>query len=383
MTTAIHAAPIAIAEEQLDDLKRRLDNVRWPSRETAQDWSQGVPLAYVQELCEYWRHRYDWRRWEKKLNSFSPQKTVIDGLGIQFLHVRSPHANALPMVMTHGWPGSLTEFHKVIEPLTNPTAFGGNAEDAFHVVCPSLPGYGFSDKPTQPGWGLEKIAQAWNELMPRLGYDRYVAQGGDWGSAVVHHLALSHTDHCFAAHVNMPLAMPDPDTMNDLTTFEKSALAGLDWYQTLDSGYSKQQSTRPQTLAYALADSPVGQLTWILEKFWAWTDCGEGAERHPEKALTKDEMLDNITTYWLTNSSGSSAQLYWESFSNQKRLPITTPMGISNFPREIFRSSRRWAEKRYLNLIHYNEVARGGHFAAFEQPELFVDEVRVCFKHVR
>ncbi len=383
MSTAIHAAPIAIDASQIEDLQRRLDGVRWPTRETTADWSQGIPLGYVQELCEYWRHRYDWRRWEQKLNSFAPQKTVIDGLGIHFLHVRSPHADAIPMVMTHGWPGSVVEFHKVIEPLTNPTAFGGKAEDAFHVVCPALPGHGFSDKPTQPGWGLERIAPAWNVLMQRLGYDRYVAQGGDWGSAVTHHLALNYSQHCYAAHVNMAIAAPDPETMNDLTDMEKSAIAGLEFYQTFDSGYSKQQCTRPQTLAYGLADSPVGQLAWIVEKFWAWTDCGEGSEKHPEKALSKDEMLDNVMMYWLTNAGGSAAQLYWESFTNQKRLPITTPMGVSIFPREIFRASRRWAEKRYLNLIHYNEVERGGHFAAFEQPQLFVNEVRNCFRQIR
>lgn len=383
MNETIRTAPIAISEKQLDDLKRRLDNVRWPSRETTPDWSQGVPLAYVQELCEYWRHRYDWRRWEKKLNSFSPHKTVIDGVGIHFLHVCSPHDNALPMVMTHGWPGSIVEFHKVIEPLTNPIAFGGKAEDAFHLVCPTLPGYGFSDKPEMPGWGLEKIAQAWDVLMARLGYDRYVAQGGDWGSAVTHHIAQSHTKNCIAAHVNMALALPTPDTMNDLTESEKSALAGLEYYQTTDSGYAKEQSTRPQTLSYGLADSPSGQLAWIIEKFWAWTDCGEGSEHHPEKALTKDEMLDNVMMYWLTNSGGSSAQLYWESFGNQKREPITSPMGVSIFPREIFRSSRRWAQKRYQNLIHFNELDRGGHFAAFEQPDLFVKELRDCFRQLR
>lgn len=383
MKEVIKPAPVAISEHQLDDLKRRLDSLRWPPRETRSDWSQGVPLAYMMELCSYWRSSYDWRRWEGRLNSFSPRKTEIDGLGIHFLHVPSPHPDALPLVMTHGWPGSVVEFHKVIEPLTNPTAFGGNPEDAFHLVCPSLPGYGFSDKPEAPGWGLERIAQAWDALMIRLGYDRYGAQGGDWGSAVTHHLAQSHADHCIAAHVNMALALPTPETMSDLTEWEKSAIEGLEYYHSTDSGYSKEQSTRPQTLAYGLADSPIGQLAWIVEKFWAWTDCGEGSERHPEKALSKDEMLDNVMMYWLTNSGGSSAQLYWESFSNQKREPIQTPMGVSVFPREIFRSSRRWAEKRYLNLIHYNILEKGGHFAAFEQPELFVEELRSCFRSLR
>ncbi len=317
-------------------------------------------------------------------SSTSPAKTTIDGLGIHFLHARSPHAGALPLVMTHGWPGSVVEFHKVIGPLTDPTAFGGDAADAFHVVCPALPGYGFSDKPASPGWGIERIGRAWGELMARLGYDRYVAQGGDWGSAVTHSMALTETAHCLGIHTNMPLLEPDPDTLDDLSPLEKSALAGMDYYQREDSGYAKIQSTRPQTLGYGLTDSPAGQLAWIIEKFQAWCDCGEGADRHPENVLTRDELLDNVMMYWLTGSAASSARLYWQSFNElNSSEEITLPVGCSIFPGEILRASRRWAEKRYRNIIHWGELDRGGHFAAFEQPERFVDEVRCCFQALR
>jgi epoxide hydrolase len=382
MSLEIKSAPIAVADAQLADLSRRLENTRWPDRETPSDWSQGIPLAYVQELSTYWRTQYDWRRCEAKLNSFSPSRAVIDGLGIHFLHVRSPHANALPLVMTHGWPGSLVEFHKVIEPLTNPTAFGGNAADAFHVVCPSLPGYGFSDKPTTTGWGIDKIGRTWGKLMAALGYDRYLAQGGDWGSAVTHSIAMTEAN-CLGMHTNMPLAFPDPETMNDLSDLEKSALGSMQHYQEHDSGYSKQQSTRPQTLGYGLVDSPSAQLAWIVEKFWSWMDCGEGAKQHPENVLSKDELLDNVMMYWLPAAGASSARLYWESFSWTDRTPIGKPVGCSVFPKELFKTSRRWAEKRYTNLIHFNVLDRGGHFAAFEQPELFVNEVRTCFRYFR
>ena len=370
---------IAVSDAALDDLKRRLRATRWPERETVDDWSQGIPLAYVQDVCGYWTEKYDWRAREARLNRFAQWKTEIDGLGVHFVHVRSPHADALPLVITHGWPGSIVEFQKVIEPLTNPTAHGGEARDAFHVVCPSLPGYGFSDKPTRAGWGTRRVAKAWGELMQRLGYTRYGAQGGDWGAMVTTWIGVDDPAHCAGIHLNMPIAPPDPATMNDLTEREKSALAGMQHYQEWDSGYSKQQSTRPQTLGYGLVDSPAGQAAWILEKFWAWTDCNG----HPENALSRDEMLDNIMLYWLTNAAASSARLYWESFTRTRRDEITIPVGCSIFPKEIFRASRRWAEKRYQKLVYWNELDKGGHFAAFEQPELFVGEVRACFRNVR
>jgi len=286
--------------------------------------------------------------------------------------------------MPHGWPGSIVEFQKVIEPLTNPTAHGGEAADAFHLICPSLPGYGFSDKPTRSGWNVQRIAQAWSELMPRLGYKRYAAQGGDWGAIVTTFIGLLDPANCIGIHLNMPIAPPDPDTRDSMTEKEKSAIEGMQYYNDWDSGYSKEQSTRPQTLAYGLSDSPVGQLTWILEKFWSWTDCSG----HPENVLTRDELLDNVMLYWLPGNAGSSARLYWESFPRAGAgtaafPPVTVPVGCSIFPKEIFRTSKRWAEKRFPKLVYFNELGKGGHFAAFEQPETFVTEVRACFRMMR
>jgi len=381
MSDAIQPFTLAIEQSQLDDLNRRLDMARWAERETVDDWTQGSPLAKVRALCEHWRSGYDWRRAEARLNALGQFKTEIDGLGIHFLHVRSKHENAMPLIITHGWPGSVMEFMKVIKPLTDPTAHGGSAEDAFHVVAPSLPGYGFSDKPIGAGWGVPKIAMAWIELMKRLGYERWVAQGGDWGSAVTTTIGIIRPPPCAAIHVNMPLVYPDAeDLKQELTPLEQGALAALQHYQDKDSGYSKQQATRPQTLGYSLVDSPVGQAAWIYEKMWAWTD-NQGA---PEDVLTLDEMLDNIMMYWLPATGASSARLYWESFGAfGTSVPLQLPVGVSIYPKEIFRSSRRWAEKRMTNIIHWNELEKGGHFAAWEQPEIYVKEIRDCFRHVR
>lgn len=370
---------IDISDDALADLQRRLQATRWPDPETPNDWSQGIPLAYVQEVCRYWAEAYDWRGTETRLNQLDQFRTQLDGLGIHFLHIRSPHDHALPLVLTHGWPGSIVEFLKVIGPLTDPTAHGGAAADAFHLICPTLPGYGFSDKPTEPGWTIERIARAWSQLMRRLGYERYVAQGGDWGAAVTTSIGLQDTEHCLGIHLNMPIVTPDRDTMDDLTEREKDALAGRKYYVDWDSGYSKQQSTRPQTVGYGLTDSPAGQAAWILEKFWAWTDC----DGHPENVLTRDELLDNIMLYWLPGAAASSARLYWESFGRASMEDVQIPVGCSIFPKEIFRSSRRWAEKRFRQLVYWNELDRGGHFAAFERPETFVNEVRACFRHMR
>ena len=378
MSNQIVPFKIAATDEQLEDLKRRLRNTRWPERECVDDWSQGLPLAYAKEVCDYWLNKYDWRKSEARLNRFAQFKTEIDGLGIHFIHVKSPHADALPVVITHGWPGSIVEFHKVIEPLTNPTAHGGDAKDAFHVVCPTLPGYGFSDKPTRAGWNVQKIADAWSKLMPLLGYKRYAAQGGDWGAAVTTCIGIQDTTNCIGIHLNMPIVAPDP-SMPDLTDREKSALAGMQHYNDWDSGYSKQQSTRPQTLGYGLADSPVGQAMWIIEKFWSWTDC----DGHPENVLTRDELLDNVMMYWLPDAGASSARLYWESFRNFPTDAVNIPTGCSIFPKEIFRTSRRWAEKRFSKLVYFNELNKGGHFAAFEQPATYVNEVRACFRKMR
>jgi epoxide hydrolase len=379
MSEEIRPYKIHTTDQELDDLKRRLRATRWPDAETVGDWSQGVPLSYVQQVCNYWANKYDWRKTEARLNAQPQFRAEIDGVGIYFLHIRSPHAAATPLILTHGWPGSIIEFQKAIPLLTDPAAHGADASDAFHVVCPALPGYGFSDKPKKNGWGVEKIARAWSELMHRLGYDWYFAQGGDWGSAVTTAIALQDTEHCHGIHVNMPMVRPDPETMNSLTDEEKDGLAGFKYYQDWDSGYSKEQSTRPQTVGYGLADSPSGQAAWILEKFWAWTD----SNGNPENVLTRDEMLDNIMLYWLPGAAASSARLYWESFQKTNMDPVRIPVGCSVFPKEIFRVSRRWAEKRYQNLVYWNRLDRGGHFAAFEQPQLYVQEVRACFRKMR
>jgi len=379
MSDAITPFTLAVPQAELDDLARRLDNARWPDRETVADWTQGSPLERVKALCDHWRNHYDWRRIEARLNAFGQFKTQIDGLDIHFLHVRSPHPEAMPLIITHGWPGSVIEFMKVIEPLTDPTAHGGSAADAFHVVAPSLPGYGFSGKPTETGWGVPHIAQAWITLMGRLGYDRWVAQGGDWGAAVTTAIGVIRPPGCAAIHVNMPLVYPGPEDMKDLTPAEQASVDAMTYYREKDSGYSKQQSTRPQSLGYGLVDSPVAQAAWIYEKMWAWTD-NKGV---PEDALSLDEMLDNIMLYWLPGAGASSARLYWESFGQFGSTNLDLPVGVSIYPKEIFRPSRRWAEKVMSNIIHWNELDRGGHFAAWEQPELYVKEIRDCFRKVR
>jgi pimeloyl-ACP methyl ester carboxylesterase len=380
MSDAIESFSVRVDAAQIEDLRERLGRTRWPERETPDDWSQGIPLDYTRELCDYWQQSYDMQRIADRLNAYENYRTEIDGLGFHFLHVRSPEANALPLVMTHGWPGSLVEFLKVIGPLSDPVRHGGDAADAFHVVCPTLPGYGFSDKPSAPGWKVERIADAWSVLMRRLGYERYVAQGGDWGSAVTVAIGVQDPDHCLGIHLNMVSGRPDPDTMDDLTELEKRGIAGMQHYQDWDSGYSKQQSTRPQTLGYGLVDSPAAQAAWIVEKFWSWMDC----DGHPENVLTRDELLDNVMMYWIPGAGASSARLYWESFARAGRTGnVQVPTGASIFPKEIFLCSRRWAEKRFTNIVYWNELEKGGHFAAFEQPELFVNELRRCFGLVR
>jgi pimeloyl-ACP methyl ester carboxylesterase len=377
---------IEVAEAELEDLRARLRRTRWPERETVEDWSQGVPLAYLKELCGYWADGYDWRATERRLNELPQFRTVIDGIGIHFLEVRSPHADALPLVITHGWPGSIIEFLKVLGPLTDPTAHGGAAADAFHVVCPSLPGYGFSDKPARPGWGVERIASAWAVLMARLGYERYGAQGSDWGTSISASIGQQDPGHVAGIHLTPPLAPPDPATIDDLTQRERAALASLEHSTEWDSGYSREHATRPQTIGYALVDSPAALCAWIIEKFWAWTDC----DGRVENVLTRDELLDNLMLYWLPGTGASSARLYWESsrlvnewISGPTNDTVTVPTGCSIFPKELQRPSRRWAEKRFLDIRYWGEPERGGHFAAFEQPELFVDELRAFFRLVR
>jgi len=380
MADRIEPFVIAADGAALDDLRDRLRRTRWPERETVEDWSQGVPLAYLRELCGYWADRYDWRASEARLNRIPQFTTGIDGLDVHFLHLRSPHPGAVPLIMTHGWPGSFLEFERVLGPLADPTAHGGDAADAFHVVVPSLPGYGFSGKPAAPGWDVHRIARAWAELMTRLGYRRFLAQGSDWGTSVSTSLALQHPGRLLGIHLVPPLAPPDRGA-GDLTDRERAALADLDERSRTGSGYSAEQGTRPQTIGYSLTDSPSGLCAWIVEKLWAWTD-------HPGdlgQVLGADQVLDNITLYWLAATGASAARLYWESiaqvtewFTTAARDTVSVPAGCSIFPREVPRPSRRWAERRFTNIVYWNEPARGGHFAAWEQPGLFVGEVRAA-----
>jgi pimeloyl-ACP methyl ester carboxylesterase len=386
VSAEVSAFRIEIPETELRDLRERLERTRWPEGETVDDWSQGVPLAYMRELCDYWANGYDWRKTEARLNAIPQFRTEIDGLGIHFLHIRSPNPDALPLVITHGWPGSIIEFLKVIGPLADPTADGADATDAFHVVCPTLPGYGFSDKPTTRGWTVERIANAWTRLMSRLGYERFGAQGSDWGTSISTSIALQHADHVAGIHLTPPIAAPDPATSDELTEAEQAALAELAYRQEWEDGYTVEQSTRPQTLGYGLVDSPIGVCAWIVEKFWSWTD----HEGHLDDVLTRDELLDNVMLYWLPRTGASAARLYWESIKQVQRWftestsdTVTVPTGCSIFPKEVPRPSRRWAEKRYTDIRYWNDLAKGGHFAAFEQPDLFVNEVRTFFRLVR
>ncbi|MCB0949001.1 MAG: alpha/beta fold hydrolase [Mycobacterium sp.] len=364
----IHPFRIAVPDDVLADLKDRLRRTRWPERECVDDWNQGIPLAYTRTLAEYWEHEYDWRAREAALNRFDQFTTEIDGLTIHFIHRRCTRGDGFPVIITHGWPGSIVEFAKVIEPLN---------DAGFDVVCPSLPGYGYSGKPTASGWGVEHIAEAWDELMVRLGYSRYGAQGGDWGAMVTTQIGRN-ARHCVAIHTNMPFGRP-PKDLGEPTADEAAALARLRYYRDWDSGYAKQQSTRPQTLGYGLVDSPVGQLAWIVEKFRSWMDC----DGHPENVLSKDELLDNVMLYWTAGTGASSARLYWESFGSfAGGEPVTLPTGVASFPKEILRPPRHWCENNY-NITRWTDMPRGGHFAAFEQPELFVEDVAGFFADFR
>mgnify|MGYP003305575800 CR=1 FL=1 len=360
--TNINDFSINVPEEKLEDLKKRLELTRWPDKETPPDWTQGIPLSYMKEIHSYWLNDYDWNKEVARINEFPQFTAKINDLDIHFIHMKSPHSEAKPLIITHGWPGSIVEFLQVIKPLADPTLNGGDPKDAFHIVTPSLPGFGFSGKPTTPGFGVEKIADTFAELMKELGYTKYFAQGGDWGSAVTTALGMQD-ENCEAIHLNMAIVAPDMETMNDLTELEQSALAGFQFYQDWDSGYSKQQSTRPQTLGYGLTDSPIGQAAWIIEKFYQWTDCNGD----PENAISRDDLLTNVMFYWLTESATSSARLYWESFGDFDGEEVTTPTGVSVYPKEIFRASERWLKKRYTKLSYYNVLDSGGHFAAFEK----------------
>jgi pimeloyl-ACP methyl ester carboxylesterase len=377
---------LSVDEQELVDLKQRLRIARFPDDDPAPGWRHGVPVAEMKRLRDYWLNQYDWRRCERRLNDIGQFKTVIDGLGVHFLHARSPEPNALPLVLTHGWPGSVVEFLKVIGPLTNPTAHGGEAADAFHVIAPSLPGYGFSDSAPAADWDPRPVAKVWRKLMQRLGYDRYVAQGGDWGSAVTVELGMLAPPELLGVHVNMMAVIPDTDDLATLTEKEKKLLADQAEFRARGTGYSEIQRTRPQTLGYGLADSPIGQAAWVYEKFWDWSDCNG----HPLNSFTLDELLDNIMLYWLPNRGASSGRIYAatmgpdaDGYYRNGFQPLSLPVGVSVFPKEMSRPSRRWAEKKFSNLIHWNELDRGGHFAAFEVPELYVNEIRTCFRKLR
>jgi epoxide hydrolase len=351
---------IEITDAEIEDLRRRLKATRWPDTETVEDWSQGVPLHYQRDLVEYWANEYDMRRLQRRLDRFPNCKTEIDGLGIHYIHVRSPKTDARPVIITHGWPGSVVEFLEVIEPLS----------ENFHLVVPSLPGYGWSDRPAAAGTGVERIARLWHTLMRQLGYDRYYAQGGDWGAFVAWTMSQQRPEGLAGVYVNFMMCDRRVIAqLDDRTAAEQEQLDRVQRYRSRDSGYARQQATRPQTLGYGLADSPAGQLAWVIEKFHGWTD----NRGRPEDAIGRDALLDNVMVYWLTNSATSSARLYWESL-NASFDPIPGPLAYSRFPHEIVTFSERFVKTRVENLTYYGEPTAGGHFAAFEQPDLFVEE---------
>ena len=396
MGNAVSPFAINVPEDQLADLRRRIKATKWPDKEQVPDTLQGVQLATMQQLARYWASEYDWHKCEAKLKAVPHFLTEIDGLDIHFIHVRSKHENALPMIVTHGWPGSIIEQMKIIEPLTNPTADGASASDAFHLVIPSLPGYGFSGKPTKPGWNPASIAKAWAMLMQRLGYTRYVAQGGDWGNAVTEFMALQQPPGLLGIHTNMPATVP-ADVSKALATGgqppgglspdEKHAWDQLDFFFKNGLGYAIEMNNRPQTL-YALADSPVGLAAWMCDHDARSQEMIARVFDGKTEGLTKDDVLDNVTLYWLTNTAISSARLYWDNahhptggFFDVRGIKI--PVAVSAFPDELYQAPRSWAERAYPNLIYYNKLDKGGHFAAWEQPELFVREMRAAFKSLR
>ena len=380
---------ITVPDEALVDLRRRIAATRWPERETVDDASQGVQLAKLQELVRYWGTDYDWRKAEAKLNAFPQFVTTIDGVDIHFIHVRSRHPNALPLIMTHGWPGSIFELLKTVGPLTDPTAYGGRAGDAFDLVIPSIPGFGFSGKPSGTGWDPDRIARVWAELMQRLGYTRYVAQGGDWGAPISSAMARQAPAGLLGIHLNYPASVPpeidrairngDPAPAG-LSAAENAAFDALKNFSAKGAGYRVIMGTRPQTLGYGLADSPVAFAAFMYDY--------NGGE--PQRSLTKDEVLDNVTLYWLTNTAASSARIYWEndnrsntSAAVQKTAEISLPVAVTVFPGEIYRAPKSWTQRAYRNLVYFNEVDKGGHFAAWEQPQLFSEELRAAFRSLR
>jgi len=394
--TAIRPFSFHASEEALVDLRRRVNATNWPEQETVKDTAQGVQLATMQKLAGYWAKDYDWRKVEARLNALPNLVTEIDGLDIHFIHVRSKHENALPMIVTHGWPGSIIEQIKIIEPLTNPTAYGASAADAFHLVIPSLPGYGFSGKPTAPGWNPPRIAKAWAVLMHRLGYTRYVAQGGDWGNAVTEHMAVQQPPGLVSIHTNMPATVPSNVAKalaqgeappGNLTPDERHAWDQLDFFNKNGLGYAIEMNNRPQTL-YGIVDSPIGLAAWMIDHDARSQEMIARVFDGTAEGLTRDDVLDNVTLYWLTNTAISSARLYWDNahyptggFFDPRGIKI--PVAVSVFPDELYAAPRSWAERAYPKLIHDNRLDKGGHFAAWEQTELFVREMRTSFESLR
>lgn len=389
---AIRPFQIDVPEAELTDLRRRIEATRWPERELVADQSQGVQLDTIQKLARYWATDYDWRKCEARLKALPHFVTEIDGLDIHFIHVRSQHENALPLIVTHGWPGSVLEQLKIIDPLTNPTAHGGTVSDAFDVVIPSMPGYGFSGKPTATGWDPIRIARAWIELMKRLGYTRFVAQGGDWGAIVTDYIGTLAPPELLAIHTNMPAAVPAEVSSalqvggaapEGLSAEEKSAFDQLAFFYKKGLGYALEMANRPQTL-YGLADSPVGLAAWMIDHDWrSYALIARVFDGEPE-GLTRDDIVDNITHYWLTNTAVSSARLYWE-FKGAFFAPknVTVPVAVSAFPDELYQAPRSWVERAYSNLIFYTKHDKGGHFAAWEQPQYITQDVRAAFKSLR
>jgi pimeloyl-ACP methyl ester carboxylesterase len=382
---AIRPFRIEIPQSDLNDLRERLARTRWPDELPGADWTRGVPLGYLEELADYWRSGYDWRTWEAKLNEYPQFTTTIDGAHVHFLHVRSPEPNALPLIITHGWPGSVAEFLDIIGPLTDPCAHGGNPADAFHVVIPSIPGFGFSGPTHESGWNTVRVARTWAELMRLLGYERYGAQGGDMGALIAPDVGRGDPDHVVGVHVNaatfgfIPLGTVAPDELATFTDVEKQRLERLNNFLTEGNGYFQIQSTRPQTLAYGLTDSPAGQLAWIVEKFNEWTYPGSEL---PEQAIDRDRILTDVMLYWLTGTAGSSADMYYENMhvSSWGQQPGATPTGVAVFAEDV--AIRRFAEQGN-NIVHWSEFERGGHFAAMEAPDLLVGDIRAFFRLLR
>jgi pimeloyl-ACP methyl ester carboxylesterase len=392
-TTDVRPFHVEVPEEELDDLRRRLVATRWPSKELVSDRSQGVQLATLQELARYWETDYDWRKAEAKLKALPQFMTEIDGVDIHFIHVKSAHEDALPLIMTHGWPGSVIELLEAVGPLTDPTAHGGTAEDAFHLVLPSLPGYGFSGEPTELGWNVGRVAQAWAELMHRLGYTRYVAQGGDVGAAVTDAMGRQAPEGLLGIHTNLLVTVLSGAPLPEESEEERAAREALNTFRETGFGYFLEQATRPQTIGYALLDSPVALAAWMLDHD---TDAyykisSAFVDGQPSGNLTRDHILDNITLYWLTGTGASAARSYWEDgqaaaaalAAGQAPPEVTIPVGFTTFPGEIWRTPRSWAEQSYPTLAYFNEVDKGGHFAAWEEPELFSSEVRAAFRPLR